>query len=174
MFPANALSAPSVADVPMAQKTLHPEAPLTRIIAERAAVVMVLAPGIWKTQVALESPAPSSVRLPASVTLVLNAYTPASRVWPPSVGLVIMPPESARAASKADVASALPWTAAGDPVPVVPVNTPGGNPVIDAPLVPMSPSTIVKPVLVMPVTASAPKDAAVPRLIYRMCWNETS
>lgn len=64
-------------------------------------------------------------------------------------------PGRAIAALKAVRASALAWTVAGVPVSAVPVNTPGGNPVISAPLVPMLPLMLVRPVLVIPVTARA-------------------
>jgi len=67
MFPENSLAAPSVPEVPRSQNTLHAEPPLIITMVEAAAVVMVVP--IWKTQIALASPAASSVRVPVSPTL---------------------------------------------------------------------------------------------------------
>jgi hypothetical protein len=46
----------------------------------------------------------------------------------------------------------------------VPVNVPGGNPVMDEPPVPRSPFIIVGPVFVTLERLRTPKDAAVPRV----------
>jgi hypothetical protein len=48
----------------------------------------------------------------------------------------------------------------------VPVKTPGGNPVIGVPVVPMSPWIVVGPVFVMADLPRAPNVAAEPRFIY--------
>jgi hypothetical protein len=49
---------------------------------------------------------------------------------------------------------------------LLPVKTPGGNPVIDVPVVPMLPWIVVGPVFVMADPPRAPNVAAEPRFIY--------
>ena len=54
------------------------------------------------------------------------------------------------------------------PMSSVPVKVPGGNPVMDTPVVPRSPEMLVAPVLVIPaVPERAPKVENVPRSIWQ-------
>ena len=64
MLPANTELVPSVAELPTAQYTLLPLAPLIRRTAELLAVVSVLP--IWKTNWAAGLPRPLSVSTPVS------------------------------------------------------------------------------------------------------------
>jgi hypothetical protein len=64
IFPAKEVVVPSVAELPTCQWTLHAEPLLVMTTLEPLAVVSVVP--IWKTQTALGSPPPFSVRAPVS------------------------------------------------------------------------------------------------------------
>jgi len=81
---------------------------------------------------------------------------------PPRVPVSSVAPGREKTAMYAAVAS---WEAvvACPPIWLDPVYTPGGNPVIDVPVVPISPPTFVGPVLVIDVKPKAPYVDAVPK-----------
>jgi hypothetical protein len=65
-------------------------------------------------------------------------------------------------ATLASLRGVVAWLAMNSP----PVKTPGGNPVIDVPVAPISPWIVVGPVFVMAEKLRAPYVAAEPRFIY--------
>lgn len=63
------------------------------------------------------------------------------------------------------VAESVEGVVAPEPMTEVPVIMPGGNPVMDWPVVPMLPVIRDEPEEMMPLTAMTAKGAAVPRVI---------
>jgi hypothetical protein len=80
-FPTKFVPDPSVAELPIAQKTLHACAPL--INATLAFDAVVSAEPIWKTQAAFALPCASRVKVPVRPADEPYLYTPATSVFPP-------------------------------------------------------------------------------------------
>jgi hypothetical protein len=119
----------------------------------------------WKMNTALGSPWASRVRVPVMANDVGVLYTPGVSVVPPSwvgpanVVVGARPAASLYAIVKSDLA---PHATASSSW-IVPLTTPGGNPVMErVGHVPRSPFMTVGPVLVTPAPASTAKLPAVP------------
>ena len=157
------MAIPSVALDPTCQKTFPGSPPPVMITAEPTAVIKVVP--TWKYHVSLALPVPARVRTPVSWAELENRYTPGPSVLPPRFPTRTVAPDNVATALYAERASASAVEVAL-PKSSLPVNTPGGNPVIEVPPVPMSPRTSVGPVLVIVEPDRAPYVEAVPRPIY--------
>ena len=83
--PAKVVSVPSVAELPICQKTLHADASPTRATVALEAVMSVSAD--WKMKTASGSPRASSVTVPVRLR-VAPEYTPGTSVSPPRLTIV--------------------------------------------------------------------------------------
>ncbi len=162
MLPRKSVLVPRVAELPIFQKILQGCALLMGKMMALLAVVRVLL--IWTMKTLLGLPFASKMSCPVNCAEELKQYTPVvsvlpPRSWPVRLKLHACPARLLYAVVRSLSARLL----TASPVCIVPVTVPGGNPVTAVPgLTPRSPITVVEPVLVMALPASAPKLAAVP------------
>lgn len=146
IFPERELLAPSVAEVPTCQKTLHGRPPPVIRTLEPAAVMRVVP--VWKYHASLAEPVPARVKIPVMAADVPKLYVPGAKLVPPRSPVRTVAPLRPNRVLYAEVAS-LSAVVVSLPMNLVPVIRPGGNPVMEVPAVPISPVMIVGPVLVM-------------------------
>jgi hypothetical protein len=119
----------------------------------------------WKYQASLGDPVPARVKVPVRNAELLKLYVPGERTMPPRSNPVreVAPPRLAIALNAAN--ASLRGAAALIEIILDPLKIPGGNPVVDVPVVPRSPVMIVGPVFVTAAALRTPKDAADPSVI---------